>query len=131
MSEQLLDRVRRAAANGEISCAAAHRLAQEAGAEPIEIGRLVNRDTDLRFYRCQLGFFGYGPKAEGKHRIVLEARDVPEEIAAALRARTRDGRISCLDAWRVADEFEYPRLAIANIIERMGLRVKPCQLGCF
>jgi len=131
MSDLIRERVNEASVNGQLSCAQAHRLALELGVTPLEIGRLVNRDTSLRFYRCQLGLFGYGEKAEGTHRIVQPAAHVPPEVEDALRARVREGRISCLDVWEVADALEYPRLAMANIVEALGLRIKPCQLGCF
>jgi len=131
MSDQVLVRVRECAVDGMLSCALAHRIADELSVSPLEVGRIVNRNSDLRFYRCQLGLFGYGPKSEGKHRIVLPAENVPPEIEQALAERSDDGRISCLDIWRIADRFEYPRLGAANIVERLGLRVRTCQLRCF
>ncbi len=131
MSEEIINRVREAAVDGMLSCAQAHAIAQALQVSPLEVGRIVNRDSQLRFYRCQLGLFGYGSKAEGKHRVVLPAENVPAEIQDALEQATHEGRISCLDIWKTADQFEYPRLALANIVERLDLRVRPCQLGCF
>jgi len=126
ITEALLDR----AVNGHISCANAHDLAEQLGLSPLEVARAVNK-AHLRFYRCQLGLFGYGPKPEGKHKIVLKAARVPEEIEVAIMARSTEGWISCKAAWEVATQFEYPRLGIANILEAMGLKLKKCQLGCF
>jgi hypothetical protein len=131
MSDEILSRVNAQAVDGQISCAAAHRIAAELGVTPGAVGAAVNRDGTLRFYRCQMGFFGYGVKAEGTHRIVQPAAHVPDDVRVALEAHVADGRISCADAWRVAEQFEYPYLAISNVIERLGYRVKPCQLGCF
>ena len=131
MTEEILARARAASVDGQLSCASAHRIAAELGLTPRQVGIAVNRDDSLRFYRCQMGFFGYGNKAEGKHRIVLPAENVPDDVREALEGVTHDERIACADAWRVADDLEYPYLAIANVIERLGYRVKPCQLGCF
>jgi hypothetical protein len=131
MTDQILSRVHAVAVDGQVSCANAHRIAADLGVPPAEVGAAVNQEGALRFYRCQMGFFGYGIKAEGTHRIVQPAANVPDDVRAALEAHVADGRIACADAWRVAEQFEYPYLAISNVIERLGYRVKPCQLGCF
>jgi len=131
MDEQILAAIKSLAVNGEVSCANAHAVAAKFGVAPIEVGDVVNKQTSLRFYRCQLGVFGYGVKAEGKSKIVLKATNVPPEIAAALMAQASNGRIDCAAVWEIAEQFEYPRLGVANICEALGLRVKPCQLGCF
>jgi hypothetical protein len=131
MEEQLIQAVENIAVNGEIACADAHALAEQLGIAPGALARVVNARTDMRFNRCQLGLFGFGSKAEGKSKIVLVAAYVPPEIAEALQAKVKEGRISCKAVWEIAEQFKYPRLGIANIIEALGLRVKPCQLGCF
>lgn len=131
MREEVIKAAEQIATDGQIACADVHEVATRLGVSPLEVGRAVSRATDLRFYRCQLGLFGYGPKPEGKHKIVLKAAHIPSEIEAAIDGRVRDGSISCSDAWEVADQFRYPRLGIANIIEAMGLKVTPCQLGSF
>jgi len=130
MREKIINAALDEARSGRLSCATAHEIAARLDIAPLEVGRAVNR-TELRLYRCQLGLFGYGPKPEGKHKIVLKAGRVPGEIEEALKARSSDGCVSCRDAWAVAEQFEYPRLGIANILEAMGLKVKQCQLGCF
>lgn len=131
MDEKITERATEEAVDGQLSCVNAHAIAAELDVSPLEVGKVVNRDTHLRFYRCQLGLFGYGPKPEGKHKIVQEAPRVPEEIEEALMAHTRDGHIACKAVWNIADDFEYPRLGMANIVESLGLKVTPCQLGCF
>jgi hypothetical protein len=133
MSDQaaVIQALRDAAVDGEIACADAHDIAGRFGLAPIEIGRLLNRETDLRVFRCQLGLFGYGPKAEGKSKIVLPATNLPQNLVDEIMAHAVDGHISCADAWTIADQARYPRLGIGNVIEALGLRVKPCQLGCF
>lgn len=131
MSSDILHAIQQKARAGELACADAHEIAAELGVSPLEVARVVNRDTQIRFNRCQLGLFGYGLKAEGKHLIVLPAKNIPNDIRAAIEEQTVNGRIACLSVWEIADRFKYPRLGIANIIEAMGLKVKPCQLGCF
>lgn len=130
MQDKVLAAVQQRAVGGEIACADAHEIAQLMGLSPMEVSRVVNQ-AGLRFNRCQLGLFGYGPKAENKHKIVLPARHIPEEIEAALRARCVDHVISCEQVWEVAAAFKYPRLGMANIVEALHIKVAPCQLGCF
>ncbi len=131
MREAILEAIQREAVAGELACADAHAIAARLGISPQELGRLVTEETDVRIYRCQLGLFGYGPKAEGKSKIVLKAVHIPEDIERAIKAKVVDGRIACQDVWAIAERFKYPRLGMANIVEAMGLRVRPCQLGCF
>lgn len=131
MSADMVKAIQELAISGELACADAHDLAARLEVSPLEVGRVVNKATELRFNRCQVGLFGYGSKPKGEHKIVLTAVRVPEEIEAAIQARVKNGAISCQAAWELADEFKYPRLGIANITELLGLKVKPCQLGCF
>jgi hypothetical protein len=127
-ARQLLAQV---ADQGCIGCADAHRIAAELALSPQELGSLVNRETDYRFDRCQLGLFGYGKKGTEAYKIVLPAQHCPDAIMAAIQERTIDGRVPCAALWEIAARFRYPRLGVSNIAQALGLKVKPCQLGCF
>ncbi|NLT74827.1 MAG: hypothetical protein GXX94_11670 [Chloroflexi bacterium] len=129
--DQLQTAAARYAKNGEISCPDAHRLAAELGMTPGQLGKAITESTEFRFYRCQLGVFGYGPKPEGLSKIILPAKHVPPAIRAEIESVTVDGKLPCAEVWAIADRNAYPRLGLANIVEAMGLRVIPCQLGCF
>lgn len=131
MREEIIREAQARAVDGQVACEDAHAIAAELGISPLEVGLAVNRATNLRFYRCQLGLFGYGPKAEGKHKIVLAAAHVPLEIRAALEELAEDGTIGCAEVWALAERFRYPRLGIANMVEAMGLKLRRCQIGCF
>jgi hypothetical protein len=131
MTELFRDSLELYVTDDQLSCEDAHRLAEMADMTPAEFARAVSETTPVRFYRCQLGLFGYGPKAQGLSKIVQAAGHVPDAIRADVLNAARDGGISCDDVWRIARQHRYPRLALANIIETMGLRVRVCQLGCF
>jgi hypothetical protein len=131
MRDNILRAAEEQAREGQLACARAMAIAAELGVAPREVGQAVNRASDLRFYRCQLGLFGYGPKDLGQHKVVQPAAHVPDALRQALLARAHDGRIACLDVWQVAEAFEYPRLAASCAVEALGLKVSPCQLGCF
>ena len=126
-----LEHLAQVAVEGQIACVDAHQLATELGLTSQEIGALVNRETTYRFDRCQLGLFGYGQKGTEAYKIVTPAPHCPPAIVAAIEERTVDGRVSCLALWEIAAQYRYPRLGIANIAQALGLKVKPCQLGCF
>ncbi|MGD8398426.1 MAG: hypothetical protein PVG11_06180 [Anaerolineae bacterium] len=115
---------------GKLPCAEAHTVARQFDVDPLVVGETANQ-ADIRINRCQLGLFGYGPKVEGKHKIVHPMDDVPENLAARLRAASTSGGITCADIWAVADAFRITRLEASSAVEAMGLRVSRCQLGCF
>jgi hypothetical protein len=94
------------------------------------VGEACN-EAEIRISRCQLGLFGYGPKAEGKHKIVHAMDAVPERLSARLSAEAEAGNITCAAVWRVADALRFQRLKTSSAVEAMGLRVSVCQLGCF
>ena len=65
------------------------------------------------------------------YRIFKAWEDMPEDLSVALQAATSDGRISCLALWEIGKSFGLSRHEMGNAAEGLGLKVKPCQLGCF
>jgi hypothetical protein len=116
--------------DGKLGCAEAHALAAEYGLEPLVVGQAADA-AGVRVFRCQLGLFGYGPKSEGKHKIVQPMETVPRELADRLRSATGPEGISCRDVWQIAAEMGIARLEASGAVEALGLRVSTCQLGCF
>jgi hypothetical protein len=130
MDEQILLAIKEHLEAGKLACSQAHAIAEAFGVEPIEVGRAAD-GADIRIFRCQLGLFGYGPKSEGKHKIVHAMEEVPQRLAARLRAAAGEDGITCFQVWQIADEMGYQRLEASSAVEAMGLRVSRCQLGCF
>ncbi|NLX36356.1 MAG: hypothetical protein GXY68_06690 [Chloroflexi bacterium] len=126
-----LERIMQSSHQGVIDCQTAHGLAAELGLTPRALGQLIDEQTELRFDRCQLGLFGYGKKGTEAYKIVQAAKHCPPEIVAAIQLQVVDGRVPCTALWAIAQQFRYPRLGIGNIAEALGLKAKPCQLGCF
>ena len=116
--------------DGHLPCAQAHELAHDFGLDPLQVGQAAD-EAEIRISLCQLGLFGYGPKSLGKHKIVHPMDDVPEGLAARLRAAAGEDGITCAAIWQIADELGYLRLEASSAVEAMGLRVSRCQLGCF
>jgi hypothetical protein len=130
MNEHIHQAIQARLKDGNLPCNQAHAIARILDVDPLTVGLAANQ-ADIRISRCQHGLFGYGPKAEGKHKIVHPMDEVPEHLAARLRAKAENGGITCTDIWRVADGLGYPRLEASSAVEAMGLKVSRCQLGCF
>ncbi len=124
--QAMLDRLE----DGRLPCNQCHAIARILDVDPLTVGMAAN-EAGIRISHCQLGLFGYGPKAEGKHKIVHAMDEVPERLAARLRANATDGAITCKAIWKVADGLGFPRLEACSAVEAMGIRVSRCQLGCF
>jgi len=121
-------RVRETLRDGRLPCAYAFRIAAENGRTPAEVGAEADR-LDVRISRCQLGLFGYDPF--GAKGLARKLEQVPGDVTVSLRSAQEDGRIACVDLWRIAEDHGLPRLAVACAAETLDLRVTPCQLGCF
>ena len=130
MDEKLLQAMRDRFEDGRLPCNRAFAVAQNLSLDPLTVGLTAN-EAGIRVSRCQLGLFGYGPKAEGKHKIVHPMDEVPERLAARLRAAADGDGITCKALWKVADGLGYKRIEACSAVEAMGLRVSRCQLGCF
>lgn len=128
--ESLALAIRSALVEEHLPCESAFQIAWEQKVAPAEVGQAAD-EMGVRVSRCQLGLFGYGPKAEGKHRIVQPAPEVPTELAEALRSRLQEGRLPCAAAWAVARQFGLSKLEAASAAEALGIRISHCQLGCF
>lgn len=130
MNERIHEAMLQRLEDGKLPCNHAFAIAHGLEVEPLAVGQTAN-EAGIRISRCQLGLFGYGPKAEGKHKIVHAMDKVPERLAARLRAEVEGDSISCRAIWRVADGLGYRRIEASSAVEAMGLRVSRCQLGCF
>ena len=114
------------AAEGNLACAVAFKIAEELGATPAEIGKTVDL-LDLRLSKCQLGLFGYQPDKKAVQARPAENREMEDAIRNALD----DGKLSCCEAWDIAGRFKVPKMAVSGVCEYLGIKIKPCQLGAF
>jgi hypothetical protein len=83
MDEKLHQAMQDRLKDGKLPCNQAFAIAQILDLEPLTVGLAAN-ETGIRISRCQLGLFGYGPKSEGKHKIVHAMDEVPERLTARL-----------------------------------------------
>jgi hypothetical protein len=129
--ETISDAIRDALVDGQLPCAKAFVIARRLGVDPLQVGDEADA-LGVRLSKCQLGLFGYGPKAEGKHRRVKAMENVPVGLAEAIRtAAGSTSKLPCVEAWRIAKEKHLSRQTVSNAAEGLGVRISPCQLGAF
>ncbi len=108
-------------------CESAFRIVEELGVAPAEVGRAVDL-LEIKISNCQLGLFGH---VEGKRLIVKSAESVSAELEDALRKGLVNGKLPCSTAWEIVRRFWMPKMGITAACEKLGIRIKPCQLGSF
>jgi hypothetical protein len=129
--QTISDAICNALVDRQLPCAKAFAVAKQLDVEPIKVGQEADA-LDIRLSKCQLGLFGYGPKAEGKHRRVKPMQNVPLELAQAIRAAVApNGKLACLAAWCIAEQLHVPKQKVSDAAEGLGVRIAPCQLGAF
>lgn len=81
--------------------------------------------------------FGDADRNKKSGRITLPDNpgNLPEEalsqLERAVKAAVRDGYVSCPAGWKIARNAGVSRLDVGAMIDRLGIRVTECQLGCF
>lgn len=81
--------------------------------------------------------FNEADRKKKKGRIQLPenpdnlSAEAQARLEAAVKGAVKEGYVPCPSGWRVAKEQEVSRLAVGATIDRLGIRVSDCQLGCF
>jgi hypothetical protein len=114
------------AEDGRVTCTAAHQVAESLGVTPVEVGTTADL-LELRLVRCQMGLFGYQPEK----RIVKPAERISDELRERLHRAAPDGRLSCATCWKLAKELGIGKMDVSAACERLGFKIKPCQIGAF
>ncbi|MBU0495401.1 MAG: hypothetical protein KKA73_12115 [Chloroflexi bacterium] len=65
------------------------------------------------------------------YAVVRPAEHVPDDLAGAIRAALVNGRLPCWAAWELARRYDLNYRQMGDAVEALGIKVKPCQLGCF
>ena len=115
---------------GNLPCPVAHFIAAYLGISPLEVGRAAT-ELGVNLYQCQSGLFGYGRKGLSSYKIVGKPVEVPDEVLERIKDTAHDGRISCIELWKIADETGIMRPEVGNAADSLGLKISPCQLGAF
>ena len=110
----------------KLPCAVAFEIAKELGVDAAEVGKTVDL-LNFRLVKCQLGLFGYFPEKKIIKPQNTENQDLKNAISNALV----DGRLPCKNAWDIASSFKIRKMTVSSVVDTMGIKIKPCQLGAF
>ncbi|MDA8123983.1 MAG: hypothetical protein M0009_02175 [Deltaproteobacteria bacterium] len=129
VDEGLAAAVQAKSVGGKLSCPAAEALAAELAVTMAEIGKTADL-LEVRINGCQLGLFGHSPAEKG----VKPAEEVSHVFETLIRSRLVGGPagpMPCAAAWEIAKLRKMPRLEVSSACEKLGIKIKPCQLGAF
>jgi len=54
-----------------------------------------------------------------------------EEVRRKLKEVSREGKVTCAQAEKIAEESGLSRLQVGKLINELDLKITSCQLGCF
>ena len=54
-----------------------------------------------------------------------------EEISLKIRAATKDGKLPCAMAMKIAVENKISNKQMGELLNRLKIKIAQCQLGCF
>ena len=111
---------------GRITCRDAHDIADDLAVPPEAVGLTIDL-KGIKISICQLGLFGYGPQRTAE----VEAPPVSPVMKEAMEAALIDGRLPCLSAWNLAEQFGITKLELFAACEKLKIKLSSCQLGTF
>jgi len=113
--------------DGRISCAAAHRIAQELNEPPERVGQTADL-LEFRINKCQLGLFGYG----SKDNKVAPAQQIEPSLEKAIQNDLQDNdRLTCISIWKIAEMLDCKRMEVSAACETLKIKIYACQIGAF
>jgi len=66
-----------------------------------------------------------------KEKKIPGGRKIEPALAEAFRARLKDGKLDCAEAFDLAKEKGIAPLAVGEAADSLGIRLSHCQLGLF
>ncbi len=54
-----------------------------------------------------------------------------EEIAKKLKEASKDGKITCAVAQKIAIDNKIPMKQVGDLLNKLKIKIIQCQLGCF
>jgi len=59
------------------------------------------------------------------------SRELIAQLEGTIKASLKEGYLSCPIAWKIAKDYNISKIAVGEIVDRLGIRITNCQLGCF
>jgi LAO/AO transport system kinase len=57
--------------------------------------------------------------------------DASEKLINQIQERVTENRISCKEALEIADENRISRHEMGKLLNKLKIKIRQCQLGCF
>lgn len=111
---------------GQITCAAAHSIAESMNVPPEEVGYTADA-LGAKIGKCQLGLFGYGQQK----KAIVPAPEISPALKQAIESSVVNGRLGCAAAWKIAEELRLPKMDVSSACDAMKIKISACQLGAF
>ena len=54
-----------------------------------------------------------------------------DEVRQKIRKVSKEGKVTCAQAEKIAEESGLSRLQVGKLIDELELKITACQLGCF
>jgi len=74
-------------------------------------------------------------KKSGRIRLPENPGNLPAETISrlenAVKGAVKDGYVDCQSGWKLAKDADVSRLDVGAMIDKLGIRVTDCKLGCF
>ena len=126
VNPEIAEAVEKKASNHKISCAAAFTIVKELNGEPQEVGMAID-SQEITLTKCQLGLFGYGPDK----KAIKPIENIDKNLEESIRECLTNDRLSCKDAWEIADRRGIKRMEVTSVCETLKIKIYSCQLGAF
>ncbi|HNQ85378.1 MAG TPA: hypothetical protein PLP82_07555 [Deltaproteobacteria bacterium] len=123
---RLEEAVKASMKDGYIPCPLGWKIASDIGVSRLDVGAMIDR-LGLRVTGCQLGFF----KVEKTPHAAKSTESLNEEVLNRVTSLHDRGELTCANVFSLARELGLKPLAIADIANSRGYKLRQCQLGCF
>lgn len=129
VNEAIAKAIREKMAGGEFTCALAEQIAREMNVKMSEVGRTADL-LEVKIKKCQLRLFGWG-KSQDHGKAIEVPPEVPDEMKKGLEGLAETEGVTCASLWSLADRLRVERWILSSACERLGLKIRSCQLGTF
>jgi hypothetical protein len=81
--------------------------------------------------------FNEADKKKKRARIQIQenpgdlSKEVLLQLEDKIKASLRDGHLTCVAAYKIAQDADVPKIAVGEVTDRLGIRIINCQIGCF
>ncbi len=126
IEKNIKDEIFKKVMENRLPCASAFKISKDFDMSPSIIGAFLDK-LDIRINKCQMGLFGYRPEKK-----IIKPLDSPaDKLINAINNASSNGRLSCENAWNIADRLKLGRMTVSAGCETTSIKITHCQLGAF